>query len=100
MKNKSEVEETMSKKVVFPYIPNSVPEVQAEMLAAVGAKDVMDLYEEIPEELRLKGLLNLPEPIRDEQGIKKHTEKILAKNANCNDYDNFMGCLLYTSRCV
>ncbi len=81
----------MSKKVVFPYIPNSVPEVQAEMLAAVGAKDVMDLYEEIPEELRLKGLLNLPDPIRDEQGIKKHTEKILAKNANCNDYDNFMG---------
>ena len=80
----------MSQKTVFPYIPNSVPEIQEEMLREVGASDVMDLYEEIPEELRVKGLLNLPEPIRDELGIKRHMEKILAKNKNCNEYDNFM----------
>lgn len=78
-------------KTVFPYIPNSVPEVQQEMLAYVGAKDVMDLYEEVPESLRFAGDLNLPEPIRDEAGIKRHLEQILAKNANCNEYDNFMG---------
>lgn len=81
----------MSNKTVFPYIPNSVPEIQAEMLAEVGASDVMELYEEIPEELRVKGMLNLPEPIRDELGIKRHMEKILGKNKNCNEYDNFMG---------
>lgn len=81
----------MSNKTVFPYIPNSVPEIQAEMLAEVGASDVMDLYEEIPDNLRVKGELNLPEPIRDELGIKRHVEKILAKNKNCNEYDNFMG---------
>ena len=43
----------MTKKTVFPYIPNSVPEIQKEMLDYVGAKDVMDLYEEIPGESAL-----------------------------------------------
>lgn len=81
----------MKKKTVFPYIPNSVPEIQDEMLKEVGAKNVMDLYNEIPEDLRFKGRLNLPEPIRDELGIKRHVEKILSKNINCNEYDNFMG---------
>ena len=81
----------MSNKTVFPYIPNSVPEIQEEMLKEVGASDVMELYEEIPEELRVKGLLHLPDPIRDELGIKRHMEKILSQNKNCNEYDNFMG---------
>ncbi len=81
----------MSGKTVHPYIPNSVPEIQREMLDYVGAKDVMDLYEEVPEALRLQGPLNLPPPIRDELGIKRHVERLLAKNANCRVYDNFMG---------
>lgn len=81
----------MSEKTVYPYIPNSVPDVQREMLDFVGAKDVMDLYEEVPEFLRFQGQLDLPEPIRDEQGIKRHVQRILSKNAHCRDYDNFMG---------
>ena len=36
-------------KTVFPYIPNSVPEVKAQMLKEVGARDEMDLYVEIPD---------------------------------------------------
>lgn len=81
----------MGEKTVYPYIPNSVPEIQAEMLAEVGAKDVMDLYQEIPLHLRLNRPLNLPEPITDEFGIKRHIERILAQNENCTEYDNFMG---------
>ncbi|MEL7563727.1 MAG: aminomethyl-transferring glycine dehydrogenase subunit GcvPA [Dehalobacterium sp.] len=77
--------------VVYPYIPNSVPEIKAEMLKEVGARDVMDLYEEIPDELLFKGKLNLPEPIKDEFSIKKHVEGILAKNKNCSEYINFLG---------
>ncbi|WP_245611995.1 hypothetical protein [endosymbiont 'TC1' of Trimyema compressum] len=68
-----------NKEVVYPYIPNSVPEIKAEMLKAVGAKDEMELYEEIPENLKLKRALNLPEPILDEYSIKCHVENILAK---------------------
>ena len=81
----------MSGKTVYPYIPNSVPEIQREMLDYVGAADIMDLYEEVPEELRLGRELKLPKAIRDEQGIKRHMQKLLAKNANCSEYDNFMG---------
>ena len=81
----------MSKKTVFPYIPNSVPEIQREMLDYVGAEHVIDLYEEVPEKLRLDRKLNLPKAIRDEQGIKRHMEHLLNKNANCNEYDNYMG---------
>lgn len=81
----------MEKKIVYPYIPNSAPEVQAAMLAEVGAKDTMELYEEIPESLRLNRKLNLPEPILDEAGIKRHVNRILAKNKNCLEYDNFLG---------
>ena len=80
-----------SKKTVYPYIPNSAPDVQAEMMAEVGISDVMELYEEIPEAFRYQGALNLPEAIPDEQGIKRHIERILSKNKNCNEFSNFMG---------
>ena len=80
-----------SKKTVYPYIPNSAPDVQAEMMAEVGISDVMELYEEIPEAIRYQGALNLPEAIPDEQGIKRHIERILSKNKNCNEFSNFMG---------
>ena len=78
-------------KRVFPYIPNSVPEVKAQMLREVGARDEMDLYVEIPERLRFKRKLRLPEPILDEYAIKRHVEGLLEKNNNCKDYLNFLG---------
>ena len=60
----------MSKdKIVYPYIPNSVPEIKAQMIEEVGADDIMDLYAEIPDHLRMKGKLDLPEPILDEYSI-------------------------------
>ena len=67
-------------KTVFPYIPNSVPEIKAAMLKEVGAKDIMDLFAEIPEHLRFKGKMDLPDPFLDEQSIKRHMDGILAKN--------------------
>jgi glycine dehydrogenase subunit 1 len=76
---------------VYPYIPNSVPEIKAEMLKEVGAVTEMDLYEEIPEELRFKGKMNLPEGMMDEFRVKQHTEKILSKNKHCTEYANFLG---------
>jgi len=78
-------------KIVYPYVPNSVPEIKAAMLAEVGAKDIMDLYEEIPERLKFKGRLNLPDPILDECSLKKHVEGVLNKNKNCCEHLNFLG---------
>jgi len=76
---------------VYPYIPNSVPHIKAEMLKEVGARNEMELYEEIPDELRYNGNMDLPEGMMDEFTIKNHTEKILAKNENCAEYASFLG---------
>ena len=52
--------------IVHPYIPNSIPAIKAEMLAAIGASSVEDLYADIPESLRLRRPLDLPPPYRSE----------------------------------
>lgn len=78
-------------KIVYPYVPNSVPEVKAQMLREVGAEDVMDLYAEIPEHLLFKERMNLPEPLLDEFSIRRHVEDLLKKNGNCSEYVNFLG---------
>ena len=78
-------------KTVYPYVPNSVPEIKAQMLKEVGAKEIMDLYAEIPKPLLLKGRMNLPEPLLDEFSIRRHVEGLLKRNANCGEYLNFLG---------
>ena len=83
----------MSKKKqrVYPYIPNSVPEVKEQMLKEIGVKKIEDLYEDIPEHLRFKGEMNLPEPFTSEYSLKRHVEKILAKNRSCQENVSFLG---------
>ncbi len=74
-----------------PYIPNSVPQVQQEMLKELGLEKFEDLHEEIPEELIFKGEMNLPDPYRSEYELKRHVEGILAKNKSCKSNVNFLG---------
>lgn len=78
-------------KRVHPYIPNSVPAVQAEMLKEIGASAVEEFYECIPEELRMKGTMNLPPALSSEHELQRHVEGILARNADCGEMLNFMG---------
>ncbi len=80
---------------VHPYIPNSVPRVKQEMLKAVGAKGEEEFYEEVPETLRLKRPLNLPEPFLSECALKRHVEGVLSKNKTCGEYLNFLGAGCY-----
>jgi glycine dehydrogenase subunit 1 len=79
------------KSIVYPYIPNSVPEVKARMLEEIGVKDIEELYESIPESLRLKRQLNLPEPLLSEHALRSHVEKILSKNLTCKENISFLG---------
>jgi len=76
---------------VHPYIPNSVPEVKAQMLSEIGVSDIEELYEGIPEELRFKGNLNLPSPLLSEQALRSHVEQILSVNTTCGEYLSFLG---------
>lgn len=76
---------------VHPYIPNSVPETKAKMLKEIGVKSIEELYADIPESLRFKRELNLPEPLPSEYALKRHIEKILSKNQTCKDNTSFLG---------
>ncbi|HHW93470.1 MAG TPA: aminomethyl-transferring glycine dehydrogenase subunit GcvPA [Clostridiaceae bacterium] len=80
-----------TEKVVYPYIPNSAPKIQQEMMDAVGITDLWELYEEVPDELKYKEDLDIPPAILDEFSMKRHIEKILAQNVTCTDYINFLG---------
>ena len=65
--------------IVHPYIPNSVPAVKERMLEEVGAESVDEFYEDVPDELRLREDMNLPEPFLSEYGLRRHVEGILQR---------------------
>ena len=74
-----------------PYIPNSAPEVKAKMLKEIGVNDIDELYSDIPETLKFKGNINLPQALLSEYALKRHVEEILSKNQNCEDNLSFLG---------
>ena len=65
--------------------------VKNQMLKKVGAKSVEDLFEDVPEKLRLKKNMNLPKPLLSEYSLRRHIEGILSKNKTCQEYLNFLG---------
>lgn len=81
----------MTKKTVHPYIPNSVPEIKEQMLKEIGISDAEDIFGQIPEHLRFRGRLDIPEPIMSEYELRRHVERLLAKNKNCDEYASFLG---------
>jgi glycine dehydrogenase subunit 1 len=48
----------------MPFIPHTDEEV-AQMLAAIGVPDIQELFDEIPEELRFRGLKDLPPAVSE-----------------------------------
>lgn len=65
------------------------------MLRAVGAPSIEEFYADIPENLRLKGRLNLPEPLLSEHELVRHVEGLLAKNQTARENLNFLGAGCY-----
>jgi glycine dehydrogenase subunit 1 len=77
---------------VHPYIPNSVPAVKEEMLREVGARDAEELYVRmIPERLRLRRLMELPDALPSELDLRRHVGGKLEGDGNCADYLSFLG---------
>lgn len=83
------------KKIIYPYIPNSVPEVKEAMLKEVGAASIEEFYADIPDSIRLKRKLNLPAPLLSEHSLVRHVEKLLAKNTATHEKLNFLGAGCY-----
>jgi glycine dehydrogenase subunit 1 len=76
---------------VYPYIPNSVPEVKARMLGEVGATSTEDFYQDVPSSLRIPGEMNLPEPFVSEYELRRHVQGILGKNRTAGEFLSFLG---------
>jgi glycine dehydrogenase subunit 1 len=76
---------------VHPYVPSSVPRLRRELLEAIGARDVEELYEAIPERLRLRRPLDLPAPLRSEYALRRHVEELLGRNESCAKRLSFLG---------
>lgn len=84
----------MSKKM-YPYIPNSEPSVQAEMLKFIGVDSIEDLIADIPDEVRLKEPMDMPEPFNDEASLFRHVSSILNKNTTAEELRCFLGAGCY-----
>ena len=74
-----------------PYIPNSVPEVQEEMLKEIGMSSLEELHKNVPELLKLKNEMNLPKAFGSEYELRRHVEKLLSKDTDCKKNINFLG---------
>ena len=79
------------KPIVYPYIPNSIPATKAEMLREINAKSVDELFADIPESIRIKGKLKLPEPFLSEAELVRHVEGLLNKNTSARERLSFLG---------
>lgn len=81
----------MSKEFSHPYIPNSQPDIKRQMLDELGMESVEDIFKEIPDHLRFKGEMDIEERLESEYELRKHVEKILNKNENCEENLSFLG---------
>jgi glycine dehydrogenase subunit 1 len=77
----------------MPYIPHTEEDRQA-MLQTIGANDIKDFFQEIPEQLRLTTDLHIPEAL-DEYAIGKSLAAIGAKNRSLDKLTNFLGAGIY-----
>ena len=75
------------------FVPNTKAE-QLEMLKTLDCSTIEDLFGDIPEELRLKRPLNLPEPLAEYQLIKCMIG-LASKNKHLDHLVSFLGAGAY-----
>jgi glycine dehydrogenase subunit 1 len=80
---------------VYPYVPNSAPDAKEAMLRAVGATSVDEFYADVPERLRFKGKLNLPEALHSEAELIRHVDGLLNRNTSAREALSFLGAGCY-----
>lgn len=77
----------------FRYLPNTDKDRQ-EMLKMIGAKDIMDLFSDIPENVRSEEKMNLPKAL-SEYELLKHARSLAAKNTTASELPYFIGAGVY-----
>jgi glycine dehydrogenase subunit 1 len=72
-------------------MPNSTPDLERAMLAAIGAPDVESLFAQIPASHRMQGELDLPPALVSEAALRRHLVDMLARNGDCERNLSFLG---------
>lgn len=77
----------------FRYLPNTDKD-REEMLEVIGAKDIMDLFNDIPEKVKINEQMNLPESLSEYELIK-HAQELANKNVTASQVPYFIGAGVY-----
>ncbi len=77
----------------MPYIPHTDAD-REHMLKTIGAATIDDLFREIPENLLVKGELDIPEGL-DEHAIGVALSDIAKLNQSLDNTVNFLGAGIY-----
>ncbi|MCX7421482.1 MAG: aminomethyl-transferring glycine dehydrogenase subunit GcvPA [Planctomycetia bacterium] len=75
------------------YLFNT-PDQQSEMLKAVGANSVDELFDQIPQELRLDRPLRLPAPMTELE-LEAHMRDVVSQNVGASGRISFLGGGIY-----
>ncbi len=74
------------------YLPNSAAD-RSAMLEASGHRDIAELFDQIPDELKLKKALNLPGPLSEQEILEFFRQ---AATASARDYVSLLGAGAYS----
>ena len=74
------------------YLPHTDSERRA-MLDAIGARDIEDLFQDIPQTARYPAL-DLPEPLTELE-LGGHMRSLADRNVDCSQHDCFLGAGVY-----
>ena len=75
------------------YLPHTREDIK-EMLAVIGRTSLDDLFDTIPDSVKTKTGLNLPDPL-NEWELNEHMEKMASENIACKSYTCFIGAGSY-----
>lgn len=77
----------------MPYVPHTESDV-AEMLQTIGVNSIDDLFVDIPENLKLKGELNIPSRL-DEHALLGKLQALSEQNTDLTRVTCFLGAGIY-----
>ncbi|MCL6547936.1 MAG: aminomethyl-transferring glycine dehydrogenase subunit GcvPA [Alicyclobacillus sp.] len=77
----------------YSYLPHT-PEDRRRMLEAIGVSDVSELFRDIPDEVRMKRPLNLPEG-QSELELDRHMRRLAEANQDVSRLVSFLGAGSY-----
>lgn len=77
----------------YRYLPQTDQD-KREMLETLGISSIEELFSDIPEEVRFKGALQIPEALSEPELVKYFTG-LSNKNVNFSTHVNFLGAGVY-----